>query len=456
VKRLKIHQLEATGTLDATTVLRGDGTWATIASGSGDSGAVDRVVGTGLVKQGIVLAKGAGGTWDADLVESPTIILDPKSGKLAMVYVGYGTTSGAQRAGVGLAYSDDGLTWTKYGTAAILPHSGTGGAADQNGCSGPLLLWDDANNQYVLYYIGLTATGYEAGTKTICRATATSLTGTWTRHGAVITTGTGWRANAVWHPSVVERDGTWYMFFNASNASDVETIGYATAPDINGPWTVDDVNSPLLSGATGWEDDNVGDPSLVRIGNVWVMHYYGVDFSPLSASDGIAVTPDASFPLGWTRYPNNPVLAPGASYDAKFAHKPFVMYRGGTLYHYYTAVSAADVRQIACATEGPVGTAVTTTRAVNTDSTLTGGGDLSADRTLGVDTTAEAERIRDVIGSALVAGSNITITVSDVGDTITIAAAGGTSSGELLMQDGVSAPPVPIENEARTDWLYQG
>lgn len=26
---------------------------------------------------------------------------------------------------------------------------------------------------------------------------------------------------------------------------------------------------------------------------------------------------------------------------------------------------------------------------------------------------------------------------------------------ELLMQDGVSAPPVPIENEARTDWLYQ-
>ena len=28
-------------------------------------------------------------------------------------------------------------------------------------------------------------------------------------------------------------------------------------------------------------------------------------------------------------------------------------------------------------------------------------------------------------------------------------------AGELLMQDGVSAPPVPIENEARTDWLYQ-
>jgi hypothetical protein len=71
---------------------------------------------------------------------------------------------------------------------------------------------------------------------------------------------------------------------------------------------------------------------------------------------------------------------------------------------------------------------------------LTGGGDLSANRTFAVgagtgitvnaddvaiDTTAEAERIRDVIGTALVAGTNVTITVNDPGDTITIDATGG-------------------------------
>lgn len=33
-----------------------------------------------------------------------------------------------------------------------------------------------------------------------------------------------------------------------------------------------------------------------------------------------------------------------------------------------------------------------------------------------------------------------------------VAAAGFTK--ELLMQDGVTAPPVPIETEARDDWLY--
>ena len=28
--------------------------------------------------------------------------------------------------------------------------------------------------------------------------------------------------------------------------------------------------------------------------------------------------------------------------------------------------------------------------------------------------------------------------------------------GELLMQDGVTAPPVPLETESRDDWVYEG
>lgn len=62
------------------------------------------------------------------------------------------------------------------------------------------------------------------------------------------------------------------------------------------------------------------------------------------------------------------------------------------------------------------------------------------------------EQVRDVISAALVAGSGVTITPDDPGDTITIAA----TSGELLMQDGVSSPPVPLETEDGTDWLYEG
>ena len=42
-----------------------------------------------------------------------------------------------------------------------------------------------------------------------------------------------------------------------------------------------------------------------------------------------------------------------------------------------------------------------------------------------------AEQVRDTIGATLVAGSNVTITVDDPGDTITIAASGGGSSDPL-------------------------
>jgi len=31
-----------------------------------------------------------------------------------------------------------------------------------------------------------------------------------------------------------------------------------------------------------------------------------------------------------------------------------------------------------------------------------------------------------------------------------------TTSGEVLMQDGIISPPIPIETESGDDWLYQG
>jgi hypothetical protein len=51
------------------------------------------------------------------------------------------------------------------------------------------------------------------------------------------------------------------------------------------------------------------------------------------------------------------------------------------------------------------------------------------------------EQVRDVMGAALVAGTNITITVNDAGDTITIAASGG-SGNAWNVQWG------PLHNEA--------
>jgi hypothetical protein len=64
------------------------------------------------------------------------------------------------------------------------------------------------------------------------------------------------------------------------------------------------------------------------------------------------------------------------------------------------------------------------------------------------------ERARDATGAALVAGSGITITVDDPGDTITIAASSSGGGGEILVSDTNSAPPVMLTNEAEDDFIY--
>lgn len=54
--------------------------------------------------------------------------------------------------------------------------------------------------------------------------------------------------------------------------------------------------------------------------------------------------------------------------------------------------------------------------------------------------------------ASVVAGANVTVDSTDPAHPI-VSAAG---TRELLMQDGVSSPPVPLTTEDGTDWLYEG
>lgn len=323
--------------------------------------------GTNLTKCGVVVERGGPEAWDGGMVESPVVWHDSTQKRYGMVYTGYDLQHRDQRGyeavgrpRIGLAWSDDLLTWSKDDRSPILDPSNTPGAPDEAGTAGPFL-WME-NDTYYLFYFGTTDSGYEGGRKTMNVATSDDLVH-WTRYAGnpiIEPSGTGWRRDAIWHPHIQKVDGTYYLFFNASGVVDghpEEYIGYATSSDLF-DWTVRDEHSPILTGSReegAWDaTGRAGDPSLYRVGNTWHMAWYSWD--GVHAQDGLAYTRAEHFPLGWTRYDDNPILeiGPPGSFDALHAAKPFVFRTATRHHHFYTAVDTAETREIAVAVEpGP-------------------------------------------------------------------------------------------------------
>lgn len=318
--------------------------------------------GSQLIKCGVVLPVGQYGEWDDGMVESPVVWYDVHRKQYGMVYTGYGSTDSTRRGykyvtqpRIGLAWSDDLHSWKKDPRSPILGGSGISGSPDSEGATGPFLWYEDET--YYLFYFGVTAKGYEKGTKTMNLATSTDLY-QWKRfegNPIIAPAGDGWRRDAIWHPNVVKEQETYYLFFNASgivNGLVEEFIGYATSNDLF-TWAVDDGNSPLLVGSARpgtWDaSGRAGDPSLYKVGNTWYMAWYSWDKK--NSADGLAWTTEAEFPLGWRTYDRNPVLRIGepGSYDALHAGKPFIFRTENQHYHFYTAVALDETRQIAVA-----------------------------------------------------------------------------------------------------------
>ena len=296
------------------------------------------------------------------MVESPVVWFDEQRRRYAMVYTGYAHVVPGKRGysavahpHVGLAWSDDLLTWNKEYDNPIFGPSGVPGSIDAEGTTGPCIWYEKGT--YYLFYFGTTERGYEKGTKTLNLATSPDLH-RWTRYAenpVIAPAGNGWRREAIWHPHIVKDGSAYYLFFNASGivrGVNEEFIGYATSHDLF-HWAVDDVHSPLVvgSGQPGsWDSTTrAGDPSVYRVGDLWYMAYYSWD--GVHAQDGLAWTTVEEFPLGWRPWDQNPVLRIGApgSFDAQHAAKPFVFRSGDRHYHFYTAVDEQENREIALA-----------------------------------------------------------------------------------------------------------
>ena len=302
-------------------------------------------------KYGIVLKHPRGQS-----VDCPTLFR--KQGRWFMLYIIFDHRTGYE---TWLASSDDLLRWKTEG--CVLPYRS--GTWDQCQAAGFVALqdisWSGTHElepfagKYWFSYVGGALEGYETDPLSVGMA--------WTRDPArpepfqrlpepVLAPGQGdarafekvtlYRSNVIRDPD--ERLGApFVMFYNGKDIESTERIGMAVSHDMI-TWKRYG-KDPVIDHKTGIS----GDPQLMRLGEVWVMVYFGAFWKP-KAFDTFACSYDLEH---WTDWNGPHLVEPSEPWDETYAHKPWVLKHEDIVYHFYCAVGT-EGRVIALATSKPI------------------------------------------------------------------------------------------------------
>jgi hypothetical protein len=258
-----------------------------------------------------------------------------------------------------LAESDDLLTWRRLGT--VLPFASEGWDKWQADGSVALVdpMWGGTcelqkyEGKYWMSYFGGAKQGYETDPLSLGIAWTTSPKKPipWQRLATnpVLSPGdadsrpferaTQYKSFVLWdkaqtlgHPFV--------MYYNGKQQGrGTERIGMAVSNDMVRWKRFGD--GPVIDNGSGIS----GDPQIVKIGDLWVMFYFGAFWKP-GAFDTFACSRDL---VNWTKWTGPQLIEPSEPWDKTFAHKPWVLKHDGVIYHYYCAVGS-EGRAIALAT----------------------------------------------------------------------------------------------------------
>ena len=263
-----------------------------------------------------------------------------------------------------LAKSDDLLKWTRLGCIFRRGEKGTWDSSQTDGW--PSLFdtrWDGPNTlntfrgKYWMMYLGGAADGYE--TDPLSTGVA------WTDDPSAVREWTRYGKNPVMSPSDPDaRDfekktiykhftvedpsrscgGRFVNFYNAKPCGVWrETIGMAVSDDMLHWRRVG--GGPVVENGDLSRAGISGDPMIRRIGDLWVMFYFGCQWK--SGVNGAFDTFACSYDLkSWTKWDGEPLVKPSEPYDAKHAHKPWVLKHDGVVYHFYCAVGNVDGREV--------------------------------------------------------------------------------------------------------------
>lgn len=319
-------------------------------------------------KYGLVVT----GTDASQMTDCPTIIR--RDGKWYMYYFifdgrGYETW---------LAESDNLLDWTTTGRVLSFSDE-TNWDCNQKGgyIALPNTQWggdyalEQYNGKYWMSYFGSNTTGYEKGLLSIGIAYTEgdpTQPHEWQRlNKPVLTpadTDGSWWDNVKLYKNSIIRDPErltghdFLMYYNAKGDSidagegSAERIGLAVSNDMVN-WKRYGIGPMLEHGKKGI----TGDAYLQKIGDVWVMFYFGHNWE--SRQGGAWNSFACSYDLiHWTDWKGNDLIQSSEDYDARYAHKPCVIKYEGVVYHFYCAVDKNNQRGIALATSKDLGKSV--------------------------------------------------------------------------------------------------
>ena len=305
-------------------------------------------------KYGVVL-KG-----EADeLVDCPSVFR--YGNKWYMVYIGIRNKVGYETY---LAESDDLLHWKRLGKILEFASDGwdqwqaAGTPSLQKFIWGGDLELERYQQNYWMTYIGGAFQGYETDPLSIgvARTCQPDEPIEWGRIDVnpVLTPNqsdvrffeetTLYRSNVIWDKN--ETLGyPFVMYYNGKDAAGKghERIGMAVSRDMVKWERLGEQHVISNLGEAPWSIS--GDPQIVKMGDLWVMFYFGAFWKP-GAFDTFACSWDM---VNWTKWQGPHLVEPSETYDEQFAHKPWIIKHDGIVYHYYCAVGG-EGRVIALAT----------------------------------------------------------------------------------------------------------
>ncbi len=202
-------------------------------------------------------------------IGSPEVIRDGDS--FRMVYAQGGKD---KKGRIGMALSQDGITWQKYQNGKSILEPGTAESWDSWFLDTPSLL--KAGGQYFLYYYASRSNGTVGASIGL----ATSSNGNdYLRYttNPVLSRGTNGSWDGLWveSPVVLKASEGFKMYYSGIDEKWQVRVGLATSPDGTN-WTKFSGNPVLDIGENGkWDSYAVAVPGVLKKGNIYQMFYCG-------------------------------------------------------------------------------------------------------------------------------------------------------------------------------------